>query len=150
MDNKLNDLKAALNAGIVKLVFEKKDGTKWTAMATTRPDFIPQPQTKKFLVTGIKWDTVVDGEQLDVDLPKTADVIVNSADIAGAESKDEVDYVIVDILTEKFGFLVECCNVQEVTKQPRAKNDNVVTFVDTEKKAWRSCNFSQVISWENA
>ena len=148
MDNTLNDLKAALNAGIVKLIFEKKDGSMRTAMATTKADLIPQPTTKKFHVTDIKWDNVVDDVAIDVDLPTEADVILDLADIDGF-SQDEVNDVVIDDLTEKFGFLIEGCNIAEAPKRQHPKKDGIVTFVDVDKTAWRSCNFSQVCSWES-
>lgn len=149
MDNTLNDLKAALNAGIVKLIFEKKDGSMRTAMATTKADLIPQPTPKKFHVTDIKWDNIVDDVVIDVDLPTEADVILNLADIDGF-SQDEVNDIVIDDLTEKFGFLIAGCNIAEAPKRQHAVKDDVVTFVDVDKKAWRSCNFSQVRSWEVA
>ena len=148
MDNKLNDLKAALNAGIVKLIFEKKDGTMRTAMATTKADLIPQ-QPKKFIVTDIQWDTVIDDVAVDADLPTEATVNVDAADIDGL-LEDEVDDFIVDCLTEKYGFLIEGCIITEAIKRRHAPKDGMLTFVDVDKKAWRSCNFSQVRSWEVA
>lgn len=148
MDNKLNDLKAALNAGIVKLIFEKKDGTIRTAMATTKADLIPQPP-KKFIVTDIRWDTVVDDVAVDVDLPTEATVNVDATDIDGLLD-DEIDDFIVDRLTEKYGFLIEGCIVTESIKRRHTPKDGMLTFVDVDKKAWRSCHFSQVRSWEIA
>lgn len=149
MDNKLNGLKAALNAGIVKLVFEKKDGTMRTAMATTKADLIPQPTTKRFLVTDIKWDNVVDDVVIDVNLPSEAEVTMDVADVNGF-SDDEVNDIIVDHLTEKYGFLIEGCNIADAPKRKHAVKDGMLTFVDVDKNAWRSCNFSQVCSWEIA
>lgn len=145
MSTNITDLKSALNAGTVKLVFEKKDGTERTAMATTKADMLPQPATKKFHVTNIKWDNVIDGVAVDADLPTEADVILDIDDIKGL-SEDEVNDVVIDNLTEKFWFLIEGCNVAEAPK--RHAKEGMVTFVDIDKKAWRSCNFSQVRSWE--
>lgn len=147
--NKLDDLKAAMKDGVVKLIFEKKDGTKRTAMATTKADFVPQPTTKRFVVTDIEWDKEVDGEIVDVDLPETAEVILDIADIEGLP-EDEVNDIVVDELTEAKGFLINYCHVEEAPKKRHSTKDGVITFVDVDKKAWRSCNFSQVLSWEKA
>lgn len=147
MENKLNDLKAALNAGTVKLVFEKKDGSMRTAMATTKAELVPQPTTMKFLATDIKWDNVIDGVAIEVDLPTEAEVDVDLDDIKSF-SDDEVNDIIINHLTEKFCFLIEGCKIEPAPKKQRAVKDGMVTFVDLDKKAWRSCNFSQVRSWE--
>lgn len=56
----------------------------------------------------IQWDTEVDGEMFDVDLPAEADVVLNDDDVKSMTEEEQHDYVI-DVLTEKFGFLISGC-----------------------------------------
>ena len=83
-------------------------------MKDTTSNKVSQPTTKKFIVTGIEWDKEVDGEIVDVDLPETAEVILDAADVEGLP-EDEVNDIVVDSLTDKFGFLVNCCYVDEAS-----------------------------------
>lgn len=81
-------------------------------MEDTVSNKVSQPTAKKFIVSGIEWDKEVDGEIVDVDLPETAEVILDADDVEGL-LEDEVNDFVVDSLTDKWGFLINCCYVDE-------------------------------------
>lgn len=75
-----------------------------------------------FIVTGIKWDTEFnDEEQIVEDLPDEVPLIADEEDIDYWEANDcdweEIEYYILDYLTDDYGWCIAGSKIKEVTKE---------------------------------
>lgn len=142
-------LKSLMKQGIVKFKFQKKDGTERVAYGTMKPELCPKTDRQvKFKATDIKWDKEVDGETLDVKLPESDTVSFAESDIAGM-CEDDIHTWVIDILSERHSFLIEGCKVEKVEKQPKKLAPGTIFFADKERGGYRSCNESQLLSFED-
>ena len=90
--------------------------------------WLAQPPSKMmkmeryFIVSNIKWDTEFDGEeQIVEDLPGEIGVTADEDDVeeweANEMDQDEINYYILDYLTDDFGWCIAGSEIKEVPKE---------------------------------
>ena len=75
-----------------------------------------------FIVSNIKWDTEFDGEvQVVEDLPDEIGVTADEDDVEEWElnelDQDEINYCILDYLTDEHGWCIAGSEIKEMTKE---------------------------------
>ena len=139
-------LKSLMKQGIVKFKFQKKDGTERVAYGTTKPELCPKTVGHDtYDITCIEWD--IDAQEKNGDvvkLPTRCKVKIPS-DIPD----DEIESELSEALTEKYGICHNGFAYAKIEKQPKKLAPGTIFFADKERGGYRSCNESQLLSFED-
>ena len=142
-------LKSLMKQGIVKFKFQKKDGTERVAYGTTKPELCPKTVSyDTYDITCIEWDLDDwDSEQaskIREGLPTRCKVKIPS-DVPA----DEIESELSEALTAEYGFCHNGFAYAKLEKQPKKLAPGTIFFADKERGGYRSCNESQLLSFED-